>query len=87
MKKNLIVVLESKKSKHGGRNVKIGWHTLKNKVNRLSMTSRILLKALSGKEAVAQSEVDAFMENCAKRWQTRESLDASSPNSTSGIVW
>ena len=21
---------------------------------------------------VAQSEVDAFMENCAKRWQTRE---------------
>ena len=26
-----------------------------------------LLKALSGKEAVAQSEVDAFMENCAKR--------------------
>ena len=27
---------------------------------------------LSDKEAVAQSEVDAFMENCAKRWQTRE---------------
>ena len=23
-------------------------------------------------KAVAQSEVDAFMENCAKRWQTRE---------------
>ena len=32
--------MESKKSKHGGRNVKIGWHTLKIKVNRLSMTSR-----------------------------------------------
>ena len=31
-----------------------------------------LLKALSDKEAVAQSEVDSFMENCAKRWQTRE---------------
>ena len=31
-----------------------------------------LLKVLSGKEAEAQSEVDAFMENCAKRWQTRE---------------
>ena len=31
-----------------------------------------LLKALSDKEALAQSEVDAFMENCAKRWQTRE---------------
>ena len=28
-----------------------------------------LLKALSGKEAEAQSEVDAFMENCAKRWR------------------
>ena len=31
-----------------------------------------LLKALSYKEAIAQSEVDSFMENCAKRWQTRE---------------
>ena len=31
-----------------------------------------LLKALSNKEAAAQSEVDAFMENCAKRWQTRQ---------------
>ena len=31
-----------------------------------------LLLALSDKEAVAQSEVAAFMENCAKRWQTRE---------------
>ena len=31
-----------------------------------------MLKALSDKEAVAQSEVDAFMENCAKRWQTKE---------------
>ena len=31
-----------------------------------------LLMALSDKEAVAQSEVDAFMENCAKRWLTRE---------------
>ena len=30
------------------------------------------LKALSGKEAEAHSEVDAFMEHCAKRWQTRE---------------
>ena len=31
-----------------------------------------MLKALSDKEAVAQSEVDAFMENCAKRWQTKK---------------
>ena len=30
-----------------------------------------LLKAESDK-ALAQSEVDAFMENCAKRWQTKE---------------
>ena len=31
-----------------------------------------LLKALSGKEAEAYSDVEAFMEHCAKRWQTRE---------------
>ena len=31
-----------------------------------------MLKAWSDKEAVAQTEVDAFMENCAKRWQTKE---------------
>ena len=31
-----------------------------------------LLKAFSGKEAEAQSELDAFMEHCAKRWQTKE---------------
>ena len=31
-----------------------------------------LLKDLFGKEAEAHSEVDAFMERCAKRWQTRE---------------
>ena len=31
-----------------------------------------LLQALSQKEAEAQSEVDAFMKHCAKRWQTRE---------------
>ena len=29
-------------------------------------------EALSGKEAEAHSDVDAFMEHCAKRWQTRE---------------
>ena len=29
-------------------------------------------KALSDKEAEAHSDVDAFMEHCAKRWQTRE---------------
>ena len=40
MKRKSIGVLESKKPRHGGRNVRIGWHTLNNKVNRLSLTSR-----------------------------------------------
>ena len=40
MKRKSIVGLESKKSRHGGRNARIGWHTLKNKVNLLSLTSR-----------------------------------------------
>ena len=40
MKRKSIVGLESKKSRHGGSNARIGWHTLKNKVNRLSLTSR-----------------------------------------------
>ena len=31
-----------------------------------------LLKDLSGKAAEAHSDVDAFMEHCAKWWQTRE---------------
>ena len=31
MKRKSIVGLESKKSKHGGRDVKIGWHTIKAK--------------------------------------------------------
>ena len=31
-----------------------------------------LLKALYHKEGAAQSEVDFFLENCAKKWQTRE---------------
>ena len=41
MKRKSIVGLESKKSRHGGRNARIGWHTLKNKVNLLSLTSRV----------------------------------------------
>ena len=69
MKKNHIVVLQSKKSKHGGNNAKSGWHTSK---APLVFDFKSLLKGLSGKEAEAQSEVDAFVEHCAKRWQTRE---------------
>ena len=30
------------------------------------------MKALYHKEGAAQSEVDFFLENCAKKWQTRE---------------
>ena len=37
-----------------------------------AFSSKQLLQALLGKEAAAQAEVDVFMENCAKRWQTRE---------------
>ena len=59
------------KSEHGGRNAKIGCHTSKIRVCRWSLTSD-LLKAFSDKEAEAYSDVDAFMEHCAKRWQTRE---------------
>ena len=40
MKRKGIVGLESKKSRHGGSNARIGWHNLKNKVNPLSLTSR-----------------------------------------------
>ena len=31
-----------------------------------------LLQAFRGKEEVARAEVEAFMEHCAKRWQTKE---------------
>ena len=37
-----------------------------------------LLKALSGKEAEAQSEVDAFMEHCAKGGRLERALINSS---------
>ena len=41
MKKNLIGVLQSKKSKHGGNNAKSGWHTSKDKLSHWSSTSRV----------------------------------------------
>ena len=63
----------------GLREVQTWWKTCKDWMARSKTHSepfiydiKKLLKALSDKEAVAQSEVDAFMENCAKRWQTRE---------------
>ena len=40
MKKNHFVVLQTKKSKHGGSNVKTGWHTSENKARHLLSTSR-----------------------------------------------
>ena len=39
-----------------------------------------LLKALYHKEGAVQSEVDFFLENCAKKWQTREGTIKSSDN-------
>ena len=63
----------------GLREVQTWWKTCKDWMARYKTHSepfiydiKKLLKALSDKEAVAQSEVDAFMENCARRWQTRE---------------
>ena len=67
MKKNHIVVLQSKKSKPGGNNAKSGWHTSKDKMRRWSSTSRAFSRHYLVRKAEAQSEVDAFMEHCAKR--------------------
>ena len=58
----------------GLKEVQTWWKTCKDWMARYKTHSepfiydiKKLLKALSDKEAVAQSEVDAFMENCAKR--------------------
>eukprot|EP00434_Breviolum_minutum_P009482 symbB.v1.2.008351.t1/scaffold507.1/size305965/21 len=63
----------------GLKEVQTWWKTCKDWMARYKTHSepfiydiKKLLKALSDKETAAQSEVDAFMENCAKRWQTRE---------------
>ena len=70
---------DEKKNRGAGlREVQTWWKTCKDRMARDKTHSepfiydiKKLLKALSDKEVVAQSEVDAFMENCAKRWQTR----------------
>ena len=41
-------------------------------VEPYTFISKKLLKALHHKEGAAQSGVDFFLENCAKKWQTRE---------------
>ena len=49
-----------------------------------------LLKALSAKDTAAQFEVDNFMENCAKRWQTKDwHVSAQTATSTrcSRLAW
>ena len=77
---NLSDVNDEKKYRGAGlQEVQTWWKTCKDWMARYKTHSepfiydiKKLLKALSDKEAVAQSEVDAFMENCAKRWQTRE---------------
>ena len=64
---------EKKYSGAGLREVQTWWKTCKDWMARYKTHSepfiydiKKLLKALSDKEAAAQSEVDAFMENCAK---------------------
>ena len=50
-----------------------GWMAqYKGYVEPYTFNSKNLLKALYHKEGAAQSEVDFFLENCAKKWQTRE---------------
>ena len=56
MKKNLVVVQESKKSKHGERKCKDLMAHFKEQSEPFLFNFKDLLKALSGKEAVAQSK-------------------------------
>ena len=79
-RRNRTDLYDEKKYRGAGlREVQTWWKTCKDWMARYKTHSepfiydiKKLLKALSDKEAVAQSEVEAFMENCAKRWQTRE---------------
>ena len=48
-----------------GSNVVVGWRSTK---DMYTFNSKKLLKALYHKEGAAQSEVDFFLENCAKKW-------------------
>ena len=63
MMKRSIVGLDSERFKHGGKHVK----RYKTHSEPFIYDIKKLLKALSDKKVVAQSEVNAFMENCAKR--------------------
>ena len=72
-------LMKRSKSGAGLREVQTWWKTCKEWMAGYKTHSepfiydiKKLLKALSDKKAAAQSEVNAFMENCAKRWQTRE---------------
>ena len=62
----------TKRSRHGGSNAKRGCCITKVNVSHWSRTLKSFLHALRGKEEDAPSEVEAYMEYCAKRWQTRE---------------
>ena len=67
MKKNHIGVLQSKRSKHGGNNAKSGMAHFKGQTAPLVFDFKSLLKALSDKEAEAQSEVVAFIGALCKK--------------------
>ena len=77
-KNNHIVVLQSKKLKHGGKQCKEWMAHFKGQTAPLVFDFKSLLKALSGKQAEAQSEVDAFMEHCAKAGRLERALVNSS---------
>ena len=72
MKRRSTVEPESKRSEHGGRAVEIGWKAIRTYGDPFVFDFKELLKALSAKDKAAQLEVDIFMENCAKRWQTKD---------------
>ena len=67
MRKKPIVDLDLQRSRHGGSNAKSGWNT-----SRVTVYQQSRLQVLRGKEEVARTEIETFMEHCAKRWQTKE---------------
>ena len=74
MKKKHTVDL-SLKSRHGGSTMQ--------RVDAILQRSKCaigqsLAQVLGDKEEVARAEVEAFVEHCAKRWQTKRALTSSS---------
>ena len=72
VKRKHTVDLPTEKSRHGGSNAKSGCCITNANVRHWSLDIKGFLHAFRGKEEDARVEVDAYMEYCAKRWQTRE---------------